>query len=104
MRNRERCWLKEIAPSKADWFNLIEYLIDAQIYYDERNLIFLRKVSEFKFIKIVVDPVIQNNFGTIKGAKPFLPRIDTMYTLDISTEHPRGSDSYREIFKLPRIR
>ena len=92
------------APTENDWLNLVEHLFDAQIYFDKGSLIFLRQVSDVNFLKIAVDLGIQNNFRTIRGAKPFLPKIDSMYSLDISTEHPRGSDSYRDILRLPRIR
>ena len=92
------------APSESDWLNLVEYLIDAQIYYDDGSLIFLRKMSEVKFIKIAVDLAIKTNIKANRGVKPFLPKVDSMYLIDIATEHPRGSDSYRDILKLPKIR
>jgi len=90
------------APGRGDWLNLAEYLVDAQIYHDRGSLIFLRQLGETKFMKVAVDLDVQNNFKTIRGARPFLPKVDSMYSIDISTD--RGNDSLRVIQRLPRIR
>jgi len=100
----ERHIRQQNAPAEGDWLNLAEYLVDAQIYYDDGSLIFLRKMSEVKFMKIAVDLAIQTNLKSRSYVQPFLPKIDSMYSIDISTEHPRGSDAYRDILKLKRIR
>jgi hypothetical protein len=92
------------APAESDWLNLVEYLVDASIYLDKGSLIFLRQVGESKFVKIAVDLDVDHNFKPISWSKPFLPKVDSMYLIDISTEHPRGSDAYRDITKKKKIR
>jgi hypothetical protein len=90
------------APTENDWKNIIEYLLDASVFKDGSSLIFLRKVNELKFIKIAVDLDIQHNFSTNRSVKPFLPKIDSVYSIDISTQ--RGNDAYNNILKLKKIR
>lgn len=88
------------APTRQDWKNLLDYLADADVYWDGRkknSLLFLKKLSEMKYLKIAVDVS-----ATEKYLK--LPKIDTMFYMDISTESESGIEAYRNIIKLKKIR
>ncbi|MBR5965678.1 MAG: hypothetical protein IK015_06145 [Treponema sp.] len=47
------------APTEQDWKNLMDYLADADVYWDNRdkkkNLLFLKKLTDSEYIKIAVD-------------------------------------------------
>ena len=91
------------APDMFDWYNLIDYLIDAEIYYDGIGLIFLKKKTESKYMKIAVDISMKNKGH--RGVAMLLPKIDTMYELDISTDSDMGMNEFRRITtKLKKIR
>ncbi|MDR1176625.1 MAG: phage head morphogenesis protein [Treponema sp.] len=90
------------APAEQDWYNLMDYLIDAGVFLDRRSLIYLKKLSESRYMKIVVDLDIKAH--THRGAAIQLPKIDTMYELDISTDTDRGIAEYNRIMKLEKIR
>ncbi|MEL3907948.1 MAG: phage minor head protein [Treponemataceae bacterium] len=83
------------APSKYDWYNLMDYLLDASIYYDGEKLIYLAKRSESKYMKIVVDISMENK--SHKGVTMLLPKVDTMYELDLATEIDRGVNEFKRI-------
>ena len=89
------------APLPQDWKNLLDYLADADVYWDDRrdkiSLLFLKKISELKYIKIAVDVLASERFL-------ILPKIDSMYYLDIDTEVDSGIDEYNHILQLKKIR
>lgn len=88
------------APSPQDWKNLMDYLTDANVYWDNRkkkSLLFLKKLTESKYLKISVDVEATERF--LK-----LPKIDTMFYLDIAEESEKGIKEYRQIMKLKKIR
>ena len=90
------------APDVFDWYNIMDYLIDASIYYDGEKLIFLKKKTESKYMKIAVDVSMRNKGH--KGVSLMLPKIDTMYELDLSTELDRGRNEYQRIIEMKKIR
>jgi hypothetical protein len=92
----------ENAPSKEDWYNLIDWLMDAPIFWDGKGLIYLSKISDSRYMKIAVD--ISLITKAHQGVRFFLPKIDTMYILDISTENNRGSEEFERIMKMEKIR
>ena len=83
------------APDVFDWYNLMEYLIDASIYYDGKGLIFLKKKSESRYMKIAVDISMKNKGH--RGVAMLLPKIDTMYELDISADSDMGMNEFKRI-------
>nr|QGT51351.1 hypothetical protein Unknown280_0430 [uncultured Spirochaetaceae bacterium] len=88
------------APTVNDWKNLVDYLFDAEVYWDggkKRTLLFLKKISESRYIKIAVDPLSAERYLN-------LPKVDTMYSLDISAESTMGINEYNRIRKLEKIR
>ena len=88
------------APTKQDWKNLMDYLADATVYWDNRkkkSLLFLKKLTDAKYLKISVDVEATERF--LK-----LPKIDTMFYLDIAEESEKGIEEYRQIMKLKKIR
>jgi hypothetical protein len=90
------------APSEHDWYNLMDYLIDADVFLDKHSLIYLKKRSESSYMKIVVD--LETKPHAHRGAAINLPKIDTMYELDLSAENDRGITEYNRIMKLEKIR
>lgn len=89
------------APAKQDWKNLMDYLADADVYWDNRNgkknLLFLKKITESEYIKIAVDVL-----STERYLK--LPKVDTMFYLNIAAEDEAGISEYRKIMELKKIR
>ncbi|MBR0098707.1 MAG: phage head morphogenesis protein [Treponema sp.] len=89
------------APTEQDWKNLMDYLADADVYWDNRdkkkNLLFLKKLSESEYIKIAVDVLTTERY--LK-----LPKVDTMFYLRIATEDEVGVQEYRQIMGLKKIR
>lgn len=89
------------APIQQDWKNLMDYLADSPVYWDSRqkkkNLLFLKKITESRYLKIAVDVL-----STERYLK--LPKVDTMYYLNIATENEIGISEYNEIMKLKKIR
>lgn len=78
----------------------MDYLVDANVYWDNRkkkSLLFLKKLTESKYLKISVDVEATERF--LK-----LPKIDTMFYLDIAEESEKGIEEYRQIMKLKKIR
>jgi len=90
------------APSKNDWYNLIDWLMDAPIFWDGTGLIYLAKVSESQYMKIAVDISLKTK--SHRGVRLALPKIDTMYLLDISAESTIGSNEFNRIKELEKIR
>jgi hypothetical protein len=91
-------------PKETDWYQLTDYLLSANIFFDEKKggLIYLIKRSERKYVKIAVDLNYQHK--THQGTKLLLPKIDTMYELNLDTEADRGIDEYNRIMELKKIR
>ena len=79
----------------------MDYLADSPVYWDSRqkkkNLLFLKKITESRYLKIAVDVL-----STERYLK--LPKVDTMYYLNIATENEIGISEYNEIMKLKKIR
>ena len=79
----------------------MDYLSDSPVYWDSRqkkkNLLFLKKITESKYLKIAVDVL-----STERYLK--LPKVDTMYYLNIAAENEIGISEYNEIMKLKKIR
>jgi hypothetical protein len=91
-------------PKEPDWYYLMDYLMDASIFFDKAKggLIYLVKRSESKYIKIAVDLSFQHK--THQGTKLLLPKVDTMYELNLDTEGDRGIDEYKRIMEFKKIR
>ena len=72
-----------------------------QVYWDNRrekiSLLFLKKISDLQYIKIAVDVMATERFL-------MLPKIDSMYYLNIDTEGDSGIDEYKHILELKKIR
>lgn len=88
------------APTRQDWKNLLDYLVDADVYWDgtkKDSLIFLKSLTKLKFIKITVDVSATERF--LK-----LPKVDTMYYLDLAQDGTRGSNEYNRIMGFERVR
>ena len=90
------------APSKNDWYNLIDWLMDASIFWDGTGLIYLAKISESQYMKIAVDISLKTK--ALQGTKLALPKVDTMYLLDLTTEHARGKTEFDRIMRMEIIR
>jgi hypothetical protein len=90
------------APARDDWYNLMDYLMDGSVFLDGEGLIFLVKRTESKFLKIAVDLGFRHKAH--KGSRLLLPKVDTMYELDIAAETDRGIEEYNRIMKLEKIR
>jgi hypothetical protein len=92
------------APTKEDWYNLLDWLMDASVFWDAKGkgLIYLAKLSDSRFMKIVVD--INLKTETHRGMRLALPKVDTMYVLDLSMENNRGIDEYNRIMSWEKIR
>lgn len=89
------------APTPQDWKNLMDYLADADVYWDNlkgrKNLIFLKKLSELEYIKIAVDVETTERYLR-------LPKVDTMFHLKIAEEDEMGIEAYRQITQFKKIR
>ena len=90
------------APTPQDWKNLMDYLVDAPVYWDnvrhnKQSLLFLKKLTESKYLKISVDVSATERY--LK-----LPKIDTMYYLDLAAENTMGVNEYNQIMELKKIR
>jgi hypothetical protein len=90
------------APTKEDWYNLLDWLMDAPVYWDSKGLIYLAKTGGSRYMKIAIDLSLDNE--THRGVRFFLPKIDTMYVLDLAEEGDRGSNEYNRIMKFEKIR
>jgi hypothetical protein len=90
------------APSKEDWYNLVDWLMDASIFWDGKGLIYLAKISDSRYTKIAVDVSLKTKAH--RGLRFFLPKVDTMYLLDISTKSDRGFEEFERIMKMEKIR
>ena len=89
------------APSKEDWYNLLDWLMDAPVFWDG-GLIYLAKISDSRYMKIAVDVSLKTEAH--RGVRLALPKIDTMYLLDLSTEENRGLQEFTRITKMGKIR
>lgn len=88
------------APTPQDWKNLMDYLADATVYWDNRkkkSLLFLKKLTEEKYLKISVDVEATERY--LK-----LPKVDTMFYLDLAAERTVGSNEYNQIMGLKKVR
>jgi hypothetical protein len=90
------------APSKEDWYNLLDWLMDAPLFWDGKGLIYLAKISERRYMKIAVDVSLVTKAH--KGVRIALPKIDTMYFLDVSAESTMGSNEFNRIMLMEKIR
>lgn len=80
----------------------MDYLADANVYWDnvrhnKPSLLFLKKLTESKYLKISVDVSATERY--LK-----LPKIDTMYYLDLVEESSMGINEYNQIMELKKIR
>ena len=89
------------APSKEDWYNLLDWLMDAPVFWDG-GLIYLAKISDSRYMKIAVDVSLKTK--THKGVRLALPKVDTMYLLDIASDSTIGSNEFNRIMRLEKIR
>ena len=88
------------APTPQDWKNLMDYLADATVYWDNRkkkSLLFLKKLTEEKYLKISDDVEATERY--LK-----LPKVDTMFYLDLAAERTVGSNEYNQIMGLKKVR
>ena len=90
------------APSKEDWYNLLDWLMDAPIFWDGKGLIYLAKISDSRYMKIAVDVSLKNK--AYQGVRLALPKVDTMYLLDISTDSTMGIEEFNRIMRMEKIR
>jgi SPP1 gp7 family putative phage head morphogenesis protein len=92
------------APSKDDWYNLLDWLLDAAVYYDaaHKGLAYLARLGTSRYMKIAVD--LSLDTGNHRGVRLLLPKVDTMYVLDLSVENDRGLDEYNRITRFEKIR
>ena len=90
------------APSKEDWYNMLDWLMDAPIFWDGKGLIYLAKISDIRHMKIAVDVSLKNKAH--QGVQLALPKVDTMYLLDLATEENRGLQEFTRIIKMEKIR
>ncbi|MDR0475976.1 MAG: phage head morphogenesis protein [Treponema sp.] len=90
------------APSKEDWYNLIDWLMDAPIFWDGKGLIYLAKLSDSRYMKIAVDVSLITK--SHRGVRLALPKIDTMYLIDVAAENTMGSNEFNRIMLMKKIR
>jgi hypothetical protein len=90
------------APTKEDWYNLLDWLMDAPVYWDGNGLIYLARLSGGRYMKIAVDVGLKTK--NHRGVRLALPKVDTMYVLDLAGEGDRGSNEYNRIIKFEKIR
>jgi hypothetical protein len=92
------------APTKEDWYNLPDWLMDAPVFWDaaHKGLVYLAGLNGNRYMKIAVDLSLET--GNHRGVRLLLPKVDTMYVLDLSTESDRGLDEYNRITKFEKIR
>jgi len=90
------------APSKEDWYNLLDWLIDAPVFWDGKGLIYLARISASRYMKIAVDVSLKNK--AYQGVRFALPKVDTMYLLDVSTDNSMGIEEFNRIMRMEKIR
>jgi hypothetical protein len=90
------------APTKEDWYNLLDWLIDAQVFWDGKGLIYLARLAQSRYMKIAVD--VSLDTANHRGGRLRLPKIDTMYILDFTTESDMGISEYSRIVSFEKIR
>jgi len=90
------------APSKEDWYNLVDWLMDAPIFWDGKGLIYLARISDSRYMKIAVDVSLLTK--SHKSVRLALPKIDTLYLLDLAQEGDRGSNEFNRIMRMEKIR
>ena len=82
------------APLPQDWKNLLDYLADADVYWEfkkeKSTLLFLKKLSDLQYLKIAVDVMAKERFLR-------LPKIDSMYYLNM--EGDSGIDEYKRLLE-----
>ena len=87
------------APLPQDWKNLLDYLADADVYWEfkkeKSTLLFLKKLSDLQYLKIAVDVMAKERFLR-------LPKIDSMYYLNM--EGDSGIDEYKRLLELKKVR
>jgi hypothetical protein len=92
------------APTKEDWYNLLDWMMDAPVFWDaaHKGLVYLARLDGSRYMKIAVDLSLET--GNHRGVRLLLPKVDTMYVLDLSTEENRGIQEYNRITKMEKIR
>ena len=90
------------APSREDWYNIMDWLMDASVFWDGRGLVYLAKISDSRYMKIAVDVNIAG--ANHRGVRLLLPKVDTMYVLDTSTPSDRGIDELNRIMRMEKVR
>ncbi|MDR2702483.1 MAG: hypothetical protein LBB72_08640 [Spirochaetaceae bacterium] len=68
----------------------------------DRRVIYLAKVSDSRYMKTAVDVSLKTKAH--RGLRFALPKIDTMYLIDISTESERGIGEFNRIMQMEKIR
>jgi hypothetical protein len=76
--------------------------MDAPIFWDGKGLIYLAKISDSRYMKIAVDVSLKNKAH--QGVRLALPKVDTMYLLDISTDSTMGIEEFNRIMRMEKIR
>ena len=90
------------APSKEDWYNLVDWLMEAQVFWDGKGLLYLARISASRYMKIAVDVSLKTK--THAGVRFLLPKIDTMYVMGLSADSNRGRVEYDRIIQMKKIR
>jgi hypothetical protein len=90
------------APAIQNWYNLVDWTLDAPVYWDGRGLIYLVKINSNRYMKIAIDIDLANKMH--RGVNILLPKIDTMYALDLTGKIDRGRREYERIMGFERIR
>ncbi|MDR2864469.1 MAG: hypothetical protein LBV68_02535 [Spirochaetaceae bacterium] len=67
-----------------------------------RAWFYLAPISASRFMKIAVDVSLLTKAH--RGIRLILPKIDTMYLLDLSTDNDRGLTEYNRIVSFEKIR
>jgi len=99
---RARHTLQGNAPAVGDWHKLIDWMMDAPVYWDGKGLIYLASIGRNRYMKIAVDINLagQNH----RGMRFLLPKVDTMYVLDLTGETDRGRNEHNRIINMQRVR
>ena len=90
------------APAAGDWHNLMDWMMSAPVYWDGKGLIYLASLGGNRFMKIAVDiNLIGQNH---RGMRFLLPKVDTMYVLDLAGAADRGRNEHNRIVNMQRVR
>ena len=61
------------APSREDWYNIMDWLMDASVFWDGRGLVYLAKISDGRYMKIAVD--VSTAGSNHRGVRLLLPKV-----------------------------